>query len=638
MELDYSSKGLKAVNFARLELAEGIVEDNCIIIEKDAFKEAVKKLLQEGNSGSFTSKNVIICIPEEKTFSHRMQVPVENAEDEEFITESAKDFIPVELSDAVTDYKLMDKTPDGKNINIDFIAVQKNIVEAIIEILAEVGLKVVFIDVDKNSLIRACDNPMQKSDGDYMVINVDDEQSSFNINGQRGISYTIDLDVGGNGFVEKIKQDLQISTTAEVRSILDGLRKDPEAAKSEIYGKIMVSLKVACDKLAARALEVSTVAETQDSLKVKNIHLVGSYSRVPGLAEALNSALPGVKIIPNFQSVKLNENTEIYYAEAVGLALRAIFPSPGVKEIDLLPVSKKHELLNKMLIPIITKSMAAASVVTALIVLFSGFYMAKGYLDFKISEKEVANSLEKSDSPYLHQAAQASQQRTQMESQVDTILADSVPAHVLIKTMDSYNSNGIDIVNISFQLSGEGSNDMRFRAKTASRTDTEDLTTKLQNNPYFSKVISPLSNLVGKGERFIDIDLTTDTAKMISDYAKSQNPDDAATKQDAVATDSKPNPAAGAGASPDSGASDVKAPAGTAPSSQDTNAAKTADKKSGSASANTAAHAGTTAKNVKAAVATTDKTAKSTGATAKVAATTVKSSTAKNSSTGKAKK
>ena len=108
VELTYGKNGLKVVNFARVELESDIVEDDSIIVNPEAFKAALMKLLREGYAGPFSSRNVIISVPEEKTFAHHLCIPNEHRHDDKYIMQLAKDFIPIELGEAVIDYKFLD--------------------------------------------------------------------------------------------------------------------------------------------------------------------------------------------------------------------------------------------------------------------------------------------------------------------------------------------------------------------------------------------------------------------------------------------------------------------------------------------------------------------------------------------------
>ena len=215
-----SGKGKpKVINYSRVELEPGIVEENSIILNPEAFKEVLLKLLNEGEKGPIKSKNVIISIPEEKTFSHHLSIPIEQANYEKLILENAKDFVPIDLSEAAVDFKRLESESTQKEIKFDFVAVQKSIVESLISILEEVGLKVIAVDVTKNSLVRTCKNPFisplkdhadkQKANRAFIIINIDHERTTLIIQNSSAISHTISLNLGGSALKESIEPLIQ---------------------------------------------------------------------------------------------------------------------------------------------------------------------------------------------------------------------------------------------------------------------------------------------------------------------------------------------------------------------------------------------------------------------------------------------
>ncbi len=521
VELAMSKKGLKVVNFARVELEPNIVEDNCIVVNPEAFKEALSRLLQEGYAGSMSVKNVIISMPEEKTFTHNICIPHDKIEDSEFVADSAKDFIPIELSEATTDFRLLSTCDSKKEVKYNFVAVQKSIIESLIEILGEVGLKVVFVDVDKNSLIRACSNHFHQTDGDFMIVNIDEKLTTFSINNNTtGISYALDSEIAGEHLIEAVKEGAKIPTLSDTKKILNELYNNPELEKDDKYTVMGSALKAPLENLIKDIKELADIAANQDSVKVKTIYLIGSHSRIPGLSEVLKEAFPNSNIIPKFQYIQLNEDTELYYCEAIGLALRSILPEEDEHEINLLPSRKKEELFNKMLVPTVRRVLLGITVSLAILLVLSGMVMGKSYIGLQVSDKEVEISNEKAQNPYLHRAAQDIQQKTQLTSQLGAILSDALPGGYFMQKMDKYNEDGIELVSVGYKINSNSTNSVRVRAKTEARYETEKFIEKLENDTHLVDIISPLSNLTGKGERFINIDLTVVMDILMADFNK----------------------------------------------------------------------------------------------------------------------
>jgi len=540
VELAVSPLGVRVVNFSAVDLEPDTVEDDCIIINPETFKKALGTLLLEGENGPFFSKNVIICVPEEKTFSHLLSIPREKANDRAFILNLAKDFIPIDLTEAIVDYKPLKSAPGDKEIRFNFVAIQKNIVQSLIQILGETGLQVTAVDVSKNSLLRVCDNRFQKNEGDFMVINIEPEISLFTVATENGATYTVDSKIAGNACMEKIKKQFNIATLHEAKSLVLELAKNPEAPKMEVYGQIKELLKDNFQMLAEKAKSLIRVAEEEENLNLKSIYLIGTCSRGPGLKEALQDAFFEQTIINMLDYVSMGEMREIHFAKAIGLALRAILLETEETDINLLPPEKKVELDVLKYTPIILRRLVGITAFFGLLMVLLGVMAWRQYFALQAGQLENRLWTEKLQNPYLTQTVQAREQKFQLESQISALMKDAVPASQVMRKLDSFNFNGVSMVNATYDLNAKKEIEVHFRAKTADRDATEKFIMALESDPYFTNVVSPLSNLVGKGERFINIDLALDTDTVIADFEKMKQQEVESLIQEKITGPKKP--------------------------------------------------------------------------------------------------
>jgi type IV pilus assembly protein PilM len=518
VELGYGKTGLRVLNYSRIELEPGIIESNCIIINPQAFKDAVSKLLLDANNGPIRSKNAIISIPEEKTFNHYLSIPKERAKDDEFILNAAKDYIPITLDEAVADYKQVKGRTAGDETTFNFCAVQKGIVDSLIGTLKEINLNVVAIDVSKNSLIRYCNNRFSKNEGDFMIINTEMKKSSLEIATSGGFSYNLDINIGGREFDQKIKDVLNLPTTENVRTLLLKFYEDPNAISAEQQQVIQKALEEYFQVFIKKTTELIQAAENQGPLQINTIYLMGYHSRIPGFKEAFSKAFPNVEIRQQLGYVKINTITELFFPEAIGLALRAVLPEADESDVNLISCEKREELFENKITPAIRKYLLVFALVFGVLLMLVGIGTTKAFTEHKVSAQEAMLLDEKAMNPYLTEAAKAKQQKSQLENQMLTILKDSVPGSQIMKKMDSYNRNGITMINSNYSVTKDGKIEMRLRAKTVSRKETEDFIIELEEDPYYLEVTSPLSNLAGKGERFIDIDLKIDPDVVVNDF------------------------------------------------------------------------------------------------------------------------
>ncbi|MBN1258714.1 hypothetical protein JXA05_03070, partial [Candidatus Peregrinibacteria bacterium] len=269
-----------------------------------------------------------------------------------------------------------------------------------------------------------------------------------------------------------------------------------------------------------KAKNLIRVAEAEEALNLKTIYLIGACSRGPGIKEAFQSTFPEQNVIDNLDYVSMGEMREIHFAKAIGLALRVVLPETEEADINLLPPEKKTELEVVRYTPFMFKRLAGVSLFLALFMLLTGVGTLRTYVDTEIREMESQIWSEKLQNPYLTQTAQAQQQKIQMENQINSLMKDAVPVSQVMKKLDSYNLNGVSMVNATYEINTKKEVEVHFRAKTADRDGTEQFIIALENDPYFTNIISPLSNLVGKGERFIHIDLILNVNEIIADFEK----------------------------------------------------------------------------------------------------------------------
>ncbi|MBU0577990.1 pilus assembly protein PilM [Patescibacteria group bacterium] len=532
VELAYNKSGLKVINFSKVDLEPGVVENNCIIINPLALKEALSKLLQEAKMGPIKSENVIISIPEEKTFNHHIDIPKEQVKNKEFIKNVARDFIPIALDDAIIDYKQIRSNPGQNYITFNFVAVQKNIIDSLTKVLSEANLNVVAVDIDKNSIIRSCNNSLQKNEGDFMVVNIGMNKSTINITTSSGFYYNIDAKIEGKKLDEKIKELLKIPSIADVRTLLMQFSQDENVIKADQKKILEQGLQSYFATFIKKINELIQAIGNRGGLELNTIYLIGCHSCVPGIEETFKEAFPKTEIKHKLNYIQLDETTELIYPYAIGLALRAVLPEVNENDINLLPQNKKEELEERKVTPVIRRYLLGTCIMLGGLLILSGIFTSKTYLGYRVSSQELSLLEEKAMNPYLREAAQEIQQETQLANQILSIVEGAVPGSKTMKIFDNYNTNGITLVNVNYSINTNKEIEIRLRAKASSRSAIEEFILELESSPYFTEVISPLSNLVGKGERFINIDLKLNANEIINEHEKEKEEAETKVMQD----------------------------------------------------------------------------------------------------------
>ncbi|MBU0705813.1 hypothetical protein KJ662_03060, partial [Patescibacteria group bacterium] len=509
VEVETGNHVPKITNYAKILLEEGVVEYGCIILNKEGFKEAVTKLLASGVNGPINTSNILVSLPEEKVFSHRITIPKEKIKDSGYIKETAKDFIPIELDQAVFDYKAVYEDSSGKNLILNFVAAQKSVAEPLIAILKEIQLNVIEINVNINCLIKSFHNSLNQGEGAFLLVNLELERDLLAIN---SVNDNITKIVSGGKREEitnKLKTLLSLPSNEEVQQWLIKVKKG-EAVTEDQKTNIKNSFKPYLDDLSDKIHQLMMATQAQEPIEIKTIYLTGMLSALPGVEEVISNLLPEIPIKKTVQFAEIPAEMEGDILEGIGLCINGSLPNDK-NNFNLLPETKKEEInLAKISPKLKIFSAILASLLMALTIM-AGINTARSYLNYRISSQEVAILNTQALNPYTTQIAKARKEMEQSNSQILSLVADSIPASYIMQDLNAYNRNGVTMVNINYidHTSGETST-VNLRAKTITRQETEKFVAELENSKLYLNVESPLSNLVGKGERFISINLTVD--------------------------------------------------------------------------------------------------------------------------------
>ncbi len=507
-------------NYSLAPLPPGVVEDNCIVVNKDAFREAVQKLIIDANNGPIISKNVIISIPEEKTFSHHLEISADCSKNDDYIRKMAKDYIPIDLTEAIIDYKPITGEDGKEPVVFDFVAVQKILVQPLIDILGEMGLNVIGVDTSKNSLLRCCNNRFEKNEGAYMVSYMDADKFLISVSTPSGHSYSLDISAEEFRISEKAKDILQTKNLDELFAVMKECKENKNPMDKEKQMTLNEEIRGELNIITKKAKELIKAIKNQEGFELKSIYLLGRYSCLLGLKEEYQAIFPKTEIKTKLSYIDINGAAEMVFAEAIGLALRSVIAEENEKNIDLLPIEKKDKIDVEKHTPEISRYSILLGLGLIGLMIWTGIGTASGYLTYKTTKQELAVYAEKASNPYLTQIAKTNQQKNQLENQIITIAQNIIPMRDVLKKLDVFNVNGISLVGLDYILNKDNKPEIRLRAKVKDRDTTELFVSELEKIQYFTEVTSPLSNLLGKGERFVNIDLVLNPAKIIEAYGK----------------------------------------------------------------------------------------------------------------------
>ncbi len=510
-------------NYSKVVIEEGIVGDGAAVVDSDKFKEAIQSLFKNAMNGVIKADEVFIALPEERTFSHQIIIPSDRSDDLDFIKERAKDFIPIELEKAAFDYKVIKKNED-KTLRIRFVATQSSIVNAIITSLKEVGIRVIKAGIDIDALIESFDSEINQNEGDFLLVNMDLKRDLLSINFKNGVSHKIISRRDKASTIQQVSTALNLTSHEALEEELVKMRSGESSGETqtklaEVFASQLERLEQEIDNL----LKVTSV---EGDVKISKIYLTGPLSSIPTVKERLEKRFPDVQIEKQVAYTEVAFEAENHLLEAIGLGINQITGNQK-KEFNLLPEAKKEELNTDLFIPKLKKYLLAAILILAIPVIQLGIQATGNFIDYQVKTQEVVILSEQSLNPYLRGVAKMKQERAQVQQQILAVLDQSVPVSIVLKSLDLYNREDIVLKSVNYRSDADSEiSEIMITAEIKDRPSTEAFVEELESNELFEEVISPLSNLVGKGKRLVKIDLVVNNNKIIEVFESLNQPEE----------------------------------------------------------------------------------------------------------------
>ncbi len=353
--------------FGRSLLKEGVVY-NGEIKDEEELKKVLTDTLQKTKPACLKKQKEsrikgILSLPESKVFIQQFKI-----EEGENVLEKVKEEIgkniPISIDDLYFHYHTIFLS-EKKEKRVLCIAVQKKTVKKYIDTLRSLDIDPIVFDLEGASLGRALLSPEKKEkkekkekdkkkdkkkeekerekEKSEMIADIGARTTVLSVFRDRSLSLSVSIPFGGAYFTEKIAKSLNISVEeAEGKKKRLGLKGETREVLIDALEKIVKEIK-----------DAEKHYEREFSSEISNIVLAGGSSLMPGILEYFKEELGEVVEIGDpLKKVKevkeLKKEEGLLYANAIGLALRAIEKEPIDAGFNLLPeeikkLEKRHQ-------------------------------------------------------------------------------------------------------------------------------------------------------------------------------------------------------------------------------------------------------------------------------------------------------
>ncbi len=310
---------LSVVAYARTTIAPGIVE-NGAVLDKPKLIEAIQDMVRQER---FSTKNVVLSIPESKTFIHVFDIPSVISEKTlgDSIQYKAQEVIPLSFDQIYHDYRVIDRAKDSQEVL--YIAGFKETVRDYRQVVSQAGLRPLVVEAESMSLARSLvrDDIFEGS----VIVDIGARTSIITIYDHHGIRFSGNYRIAGEAITKTLSKALKkpINQVEELKRRTDFFQEKNNPAAHKALTKLLDGLIKQIEK---------TIAYYKDTTGhiINSVKLCGGTSCLPGLVGYMNDKistkveqgdpLAGLR----FSKKQLDSKKAVLYAGAIGLALRGL--------------------------------------------------------------------------------------------------------------------------------------------------------------------------------------------------------------------------------------------------------------------------------------------------------------------------
>ncbi len=320
-------------NYAIAKSKEEIIKPGTVGVISDEASELIEKTMKEAE---VTKNYVQAAVPSFSSLITAIEIPrTAKKEIDEIIQNEAPKYIPVQLSDVVYGWQLIDEgnedieedaipgvRRDG-NIHILLVAIMREISTQYEKVFSAAGLKIDSLEIDAFSLTRALVGDNKKP---HLILDIGHKVCNIVAVANGNVLLNRTIDIAGDRITKTIARSLGIdSQRAEKIKYSQGMKAGEAQGGTEMIGQIM-------DTVVSEIRKTNmAIKKTYEGIEISEIVLTGGGAKLVGMPEYIQKELNlETKIGDPFKNINYPENIQHIIDEhgselviAVGLALNS---------------------------------------------------------------------------------------------------------------------------------------------------------------------------------------------------------------------------------------------------------------------------------------------------------------------------
>jgi type IV pilus assembly protein PilM len=288
-------------------------------------------------------REIFLSISGQSVFMRFVKLPpVDPAQVEQVVKFEAQQNVPFPIDEVTWDYQMMPTRLSGNEAEAVIVAIKKEVIEAEVEAVERVGVKIKQIDVAPFALLNAFRYSEPQTDDCSLIIDMGARSTNL-VFVEKNSFWIRNVPIAGNQISQSICNEMQEPfTAAETLKkgkgfvSLGGVYADPDDADAARISKLIRSTMTRLHVDINRS--IAYYRTTLNGAPPKRVFLTGGSSQLPYLdlfiADKLSlpiayfNPLRNVNLGPSLNTAELQQNN-CYTAEVVGVALRATGSCPA---------------------------------------------------------------------------------------------------------------------------------------------------------------------------------------------------------------------------------------------------------------------------------------------------------------------
>ena len=292
-------------------------------------------------------KEVLLSISGQSVFMRFVKLPpVDPAQVEQVVKFEAQQNVPFPIEEVTWDYQMMPTRTSGNEAEAVIVAIKKEVIEAEVDAVERIGVKIKRVDVAPFALLNAYRYSEPQTDECAMIIDMGARSTNL-VFVEKNSFWIRNVPIAGNQISQSICNEMQEPfTAAELLKkgkgfvSLGGVYADPDDADAARISKLIRSTMTRLHVDINRS--IAYYRTTLNGAPPKRVYLTGGSSQLPyldlfiadklSLPVAYFNPVRNVNLDPSLNMAYVQQN-HCYTAELVGLALRETGSCPA--EISL---------------------------------------------------------------------------------------------------------------------------------------------------------------------------------------------------------------------------------------------------------------------------------------------------------------